>query len=246
MTRRALLVGVTAWLLVAVLGSSLVWAVISRAGDRVASGGGPLVASGGGLGDGTVSEDGVVPDADRPGPGPDRPGRSGRDGGDGAADIGGGDGGSAGSSAASPSSTTGASPGAAAGPDGGSAGGSAGGSGGGRAGGSSTGGASGPSSAPAAPRTVRATWTGPGGSVVAECTGAEIRLVGAQPDAGFTVEVGRRGPDRVEVDFEGQGEEDRESRVTGTCSGGEPRFSADVDTVEDEEADSGEGSTEDD
>ncbi len=62
--------------------------------------------------------------------------------------------------------------------------------------------------------------------MVAECSGSRIRLVAAQPDAGFAVEVGSRGPGEVEVSFHGRGDEERETQVKGVCVGGTPRFSA--------------------
>jgi len=85
-----------------------------------------------------------------------------------------------------------------------------------------------PGSPPAStkPSASRRTWSGTGGSVVAECTGNRIRLVAAQPDGGFAVEVGNRGPEEVEVKFDGRGDEERESEVHAVCAGGTPRFSA--------------------
>ena len=80
-----------------------------------------------------------------------------------------------------------------------------------------------PSSSPAP---VRRSWSGTGGTVVAECSGSRISLVAAQPDAGFAVEVGGRGPGEVEVSFHGRGDEERETQVKGVCVGGTPRFSA--------------------
>ena len=62
--------------------------------------------------------------------------------------------------------------------------------------------------------------------MVAECSGSRIGLVAAQPDAGFAVEVGSRGPGEVEVSFHGSGDDGRETQVKGACVGGTPRFSA--------------------
>lgn len=81
-----------------------------------------------------------------------------------------------------------------------------------------------PSASGAGSSPVRETWTGAGGVIVAACTASVIRLVGAQPDAGFTVEVKESGPDELEVEFEGQGEEGRDSEVRASCVDGAPRF----------------------
>jgi hypothetical protein len=85
---------------------------------------------------------------------------------------------------------------------------------------------SGPSAPSSSPAPVRRSWSGTGGTVVAECSGSRISLVAAQPDAGFAVEVGGRGPGEVEVSFHGRGDEERETQVKGVCVGGTPRFSA--------------------
>ena len=64
--------------------------------------------------------------------------------------------------------------------------------------------------------------------VVAECTGHEIGLGGAQPASGWKVEVDDTGPDRVRVDFEASDERAR-VRVEAVCVGGAPAFSVDAD-----------------
>jgi hypothetical protein len=76
---------------------------------------------------------------------------------------------------------------------------------------------------------VRRTWQGLGGLVVVQCTGGVALLGGAQADSGFSVEVKESGPRRVEVEFEGTGENDAKSRVRATCAGGTPVFETDTD-----------------
>ena len=52
----------------------------------------------------------------------------------------------------------------------------------------------------------------------------------ALPEPGFNVEPRKRGPDRVEVGFEGRDDEnDQESRVRASCVGAVPVFEADED-----------------
>lgn len=82
-----------------------------------------------------------------------------------------------------------------------------------------------PASPPSAPAAKRRTWQGVGGYVTAECRGADIALLAAQPDGGFVVGVSDHGPDTVEVSFEGgEDETGRHSEVRGACVGGVPRF----------------------
>lgn len=76
---------------------------------------------------------------------------------------------------------------------------------------------------------VRRTWQGVGGVVVVACRGPVAALDSAQPDPGFSVEPHETGPDRVEVRFEGRGEDDRDSRVRATCRDGVPVFDVDTD-----------------
>ncbi|GAA2146850.1 hypothetical protein GCM10009844_23470 [Nocardioides koreensis] len=86
------------------------------------------------------------------------------------------------------------------------------------------------SSTPATPATPVAqtrTWQGVGGAVTARCRGAAVSLVAAQPDPGFAVEVGDRGPDALEVKFEGREDEgDRKTELRAVCVAGVPRFAA--------------------
>jgi hypothetical protein len=57
-------------------------------------------------------------------------------------------------------------------------------------------------------------------------------LVSYSADAGFRVEVGSRGPEELEITFEGQGEEGRETQVKARCESGSPVF--DVETSDDD------------
>jgi|LULE01.1.fsa_nt_gb hypothetical protein len=81
------------------------------------------------------------------------------------------------------------------------------------------------SSAPASP-VQQATWTGPAGAITVECRGSAVSLVGAYPSAdGWVVEVKDRGPERVEAEFEGRGEQEgAETRVRAECVSGVPEF----------------------
>jgi hypothetical protein len=70
--------------------------------------------------------------------------------------------------------------------------------------------------------------------VVVECLGPAASLVGAQADTGFKVEVEKRGPQRVEVEFDGQGEKDQqESKVRAHCANGVPVFEVDSNSDDD-------------
>lgn len=69
----------------------------------------------------------------------------------------------------------------------------------------------------------RRSWRGEGGVVTTECSGARIRLVAAQPDSGYRVEVDDRGPDRVRVELE-RNDGEREVRVEATCASGQPDY----------------------
>lgn len=78
-----------------------------------------------------------------------------------------------------------------------------------------------------APAARSATWSGPAGVVTTRCVGDRINLVRAVPSAdGYVVEVKDQGPEEVEVEFEGRGEDTQpETRVEATCVGGSPRYS---------------------
>lgn len=84
------------------------------------------------------------------------------------------------------------------------------------------------SSAPVAVAQQR-TWTGPAGVVTVECRGGAIALVGAYPSAdGYAMEVKDRGPERVEVEFEGRSEQEgAETRVRAECGAGGPVLEVD-------------------
>ena len=95
-----------------------------------------------------------------------------------------------------------------------------------------------PSTTPASPTTpvdpstvtaVERTWSGAGGVVVVVCRGTAAELGTARPDNGFMTEVNDTGPQRVEVEFEGSGENDAETRVRAECVNGEPSFEVDTD-----------------
>jgi hypothetical protein len=69
------------------------------------------------------------------------------------------------------------------------------------------------------------TWSGRGGYVTVRCRGARAGLVAAQPDSGYAVEAGDRGPQRVEVSFTGRSEDGgRQVEVRAECVGGRPSF----------------------
>lgn len=71
---------------------------------------------------------------------------------------------------------------------------------------------------------VRATWQGTGGLVIVECTGWEIRLLGAPADSGYRVDVLASGPRRVRVQFTAQTQEPELTEVYSSCRYGRPRF----------------------
>jgi hypothetical protein len=64
--------------------------------------------------------------------------------------------------------------------------------------------------------------------VIADCRGSAISLVSSSADAGFRVEVKGRGPEELELGFEGQAEEGRETEVRAHCESGIPVFEADT------------------
>lgn len=72
------------------------------------------------------------------------------------------------------------------------------------------------------------TWSGSAGVVTTRCNGSRISLVRALPSAdGYVVEVKDRGPDEVDVEFEGRGDETvPETRVRARCVDGTPRYDA--------------------
>ncbi len=151
MSMRRTVVAVLAWLAVVALGSTVVWVVISRAGDGIAP----------------TADPGVVATSSDAGP-------------------------------TSPTSTSAR-----------------------------------PSQRPTSsgapgPVAERRTWQGPGGLVIAECRDTAISLVSSSADPGFRVEVKERGPEELDLAFEGQGEEGRETEVKARCLDGVPEFEVDA------------------
>jgi hypothetical protein len=70
---------------------------------------------------------------------------------------------------------------------------------------------------------VQGSWSGTAGRVTATCRAQRIKLDAAVPADGFTVEVGNRGPETLEVEFHRTGGED-ELQIKGTCRGDGPGF----------------------
>lgn len=70
----------------------------------------------------------------------------------------------------------------------------------------------------------RRVWQGSAGVIVVECRDRGIRLVGAQPNSGWSVEVEDDGPETVEVKFREKREDGDEVEVHAQCEGGKPNF----------------------
>ncbi|HEV7826715.1 MAG TPA: hypothetical protein VGP02_17620 [Mycobacteriales bacterium] len=68
-------------------------------------------------------------------------------------------------------------------------------------------------SAAVSSRTIRVT----GGTVTVRCDGDRVGLLYATPTNGYRQEIGHRGPEEVEVEFEGAG---GRGRVKARCAGG--------------------------
>ena len=66
-------------------------------------------------------------------------------------------------------------------------------------------------------------WSGSAGSVVVRCEGVRASLQSTTPANGYRVEIDKRGPQEVRVEFT-SGEQ--EVRVEARCAGGVPRFTA--------------------
>jgi cytoskeletal protein RodZ len=64
-----------------------------------------------------------------------------------------------------------------------------------------------------------ATFSSRGGIVTASCSGHAISLVSASPQPGYTVQVKNRGPEDLEVKFNGE----NDSEIKAKCVGGRPR-----------------------
>ncbi|MEA3501218.1 MAG: hypothetical protein U9R47_00465 [Actinomycetota bacterium] len=71
-----------------------------------------------------------------------------------------------------------------------------------------------------------------GGSVSVEISSETVRLAGASPKPGFTMEVENSGPEKVEVEFHS---EDHESHFSGKIEDGE--FKPSIDESDDEDDD---------
>lgn len=240
------------WLVVVVACSTLVWTVISAAGDSFTHRSSALPAAPGGPAGGSVGpaatvgrSPGTAPVSARPSArASDRPSSTGARGEasaagprasstTGSAASGGSGGGRVDSNGSGrPDTSAGGSDDAPSRPAGGGGSGSgSGSSGSGSSGsGSSGSGTTTPAPPPATPTRSR-TWTGAAGVVTTRCTGTVIELSGASASAdGYTVEVKERGPQRVEVEFEGRGEDTVEdTRVRARCVDGTPVYQVDSD-----------------
>ena len=69
----------------------------------------------------------------------------------------------------------------------------------------------------------QASWSGSAGRVTATCRAQQIRLDAAVPANGFTVEIGSRGPETLEIEFH-QTRGETESKVKGVCRAEGPVF----------------------
>lgn len=193
---RTMLGAVAAWLAVVLVGSTMVWAVISQVGEQVVGAepspqAATATSPAGRIGRPSHTSAGT-PDSSG-GPGPASP----------TATPGASSPSAQGSAPAGPGATT--SPGA---PE--------------------------PSSEPSSPppppppAAVQGSWSGVGGTVIVQCRASAVSLVAATPDAGFSVEV-EKEESALEVKFDGQGEDGRETHVQARCLGGRPRFGVETD-----------------
>jgi hypothetical protein len=78
------------------------------------------------------------------------------------------------------------------------------------------------------PDTQRRTWSGKAGTVSVSCTGKRLRLIAAQPNVGYRVEVENEGSDELKVKFEPSGD-GGETVVKAVCRGGTPRLTIESD-----------------
>jgi hypothetical protein len=76
------------------------------------------------------------------------------------------------------------------------------------------------------PEVIRATWQGVGGTIIGECKGWAISLIGAPADSGYQVQVWSGGPRRIRVNFEAQDGTGYRTEVFGACYRGTPKFFA--------------------
>ncbi len=72
---------------------------------------------------------------------------------------------------------------------------------------------------------VARTWNVPGGQVSVECQAAEIVLLSATPENGWSVEVEHGGPVEIEVKFH---QREAETSVHAVCVGGVPEMTAEA------------------
>ena len=77
---------------------------------------------------------------------------------------------------------------------------------------------------PSTPSTQSRAWQGREGRVEVRCSGTDATLVSASPADGYAMEVDKRGPDEVRVEFS---RGDQELRVEARCAGGVPAFEVD-------------------
>ena len=68
-------------------------------------------------------------------------------------------------------------------------------------------------------------WQGAAGTLTASCRGSRISLGSASPSDGWRVEIGDRGPSRIDADFHSGADDGRETQVVAVCRGGAPTFS---------------------
>jgi hypothetical protein len=204
--RRTFVVAALAWVFVVTLGSGLVWAVISNAGENVGADG--IVASGSDstpeLGSATQAVGAPTYDpthqrshdagddrgGDHHGSGSDGPGDS-----DGQAT-------GAGQPTSGPTGDHTDAPGSPGDPGGTK---------------------SGNPSPDDGPTPVTKIWSGDAGLVKVQCTGSTIELLSVVPSNGYRYEVGSSGPEQVEVELENTSTE-RKTKVESLCSHGTPTF----------------------
>jgi hypothetical protein len=77
---------------------------------------------------------------------------------------------------------------------------------------------------PPTPTHHRRAWHGEEGLVVADCSGETIQLVAAQPDAGYRVEIQGNGPHLLDVHFTATDDPGNVTEVSGLCAQGRPVF----------------------
>ena len=196
---RALVLGVTAWVAVVALGSTLVWAVISRAGEGVV---GSTTTAAGSAGDSSTSTPGPrrvgSPAVRKPSASPTKPSQGA---------------GPRAEDSSSPSATQTTAPTAPSSPHTSSHH------------HQTSPSPTHHTSAPPANPTRQRTWSGKAGSVTASCTGARISYGSALPQSGYRLaEWEYEGASQLKVKFEATGESHGETEVSGVCRNGAPQF----------------------